>query len=309
MKGSDGAPLFDEWGTAIWAEASGEIRGGGILVQSDFNDSGAWQLDCMGFSGYPQGIPWVDGQENYVRADPADIVRDIWSHIQSKPGGDLGVVVDDTTTPVRVGEPDSDDNSTEGPYRLNWWETHDLGSVIDDLATLAPFDYMEEDFWDGDTLAHRFRIFYPMRGRRRHDLRFAIGENVVAVPEVDRGGDDYASEVLLLGAGEGRKQVRAHVSRQTGRLRRVAVVPAKDIKKKSVAAEEARLELRARQGLESIESFAVTNHPHAELGSFSVGDEVRIQGETGWFDLDMWARILEMTIVPESDTVTLKVQT
>src|SRR5690625_8035569 len=59
----DGKALLLPWACAIWAVASGEIRGGGILVRSEFNGQ-SWTIDCVGLSGYDACLPCtvVDSQ-------------------------------------------------------------------------------------------------------------------------------------------------------------------------------------------------------------------------------------------------------
>lgn len=54
------------------------------------------------------------------------------------------------------------------PYTLSWWENHDLGSVITDLAKETPFEYREHTAWDGeDALKHRLVLGCPEFGARR----------------------------------------------------------------------------------------------------------------------------------------------
>ena len=71
------------------------------------------------------------------------------------------------------------------PYELLWWESPDCGSEIDSLATQVPFDYRERHQWNADRteVEHFLDMAHPMLGRRRPDLRFAVGENVYVVPQ------------------------------------------------------------------------------------------------------------------------------
>lgn len=314
----DGRLLLEEWGTAVYAEKDGQIRAGGILVHSQLNGH-EWDLECVGFAGYPQGMAYTDSNF-FVVADPLDIVRHIWDHLQSQPGGDLGVVVDGTVSPVRIGtvlqQAEFDTQAgpvsfEHGPFKLAWYMTDDLGSEIDKLAKETPFDYTESHTWVEGTanqIEHRIHLHYPRRGRRREDLRFAIGENVLVIPEVTRDGDEYANEILSLGAGEGSSMIRAGVSRPDGRLRRVAVVTNKDSRSVREAATTANLELAARQGLDEIGSIEVIDHPHAPIGSWSEGDEIHVTGDAGWVDVDYWCRVLSTTMSPGSgDSATLTI--
>lgn len=103
LRADDGSLLLEEWGTLLYAEADGLIRWGGIVVSSQFDDA-AWAVEAAGFATYPHGLPYV-GDWSRVQVDPADAFREVWRHLQAQPGGNLGVVVSDTRTPVRRGTP------------------------------------------------------------------------------------------------------------------------------------------------------------------------------------------------------------
>lgn len=303
-----GQDIFRDWGTAIWAEADGEIKGGGILVGTTFQGPSV-EVTCMGLSGYPQGMPYLD-YGAWVQIDPLFAARHIWQHLQSQPGGNLGVVVDETTSPVRIGKPlenvafttgaGEEVDFEAGPYKLAWWQTDDLGAEFDKLAQSTPFDYNEETRWVGDQLEHRLRLHYPRKGQRRHDLRFAIGENIAVIPSASSSGEEYANEVLFLGAGEGRDMVRGTASRSEGRLRRAVVASDKAARSKLRANAGAKAELALRTDIETITSISVVDHQHAPFGSFDIGDEILVQGDFGWLDVYEWHRITSMTISPNN---------
>lgn len=309
LKGPDGRPLLEPWGSAIIAEAGGEIRGYGIVTDEPAWDGARWRIDTVGFSGYLAGLAYTGPEYAGVQVDPLDVVRRVWEHAQGEPGGDLGVVVDGTTSPVRIGDElrevefvtgDGQEVAFEaGPFKLNAWETDDLGAVVDELASSTPFDYLEESRWDGERVAHRLRLGYPTIGRRREDLRFVIGENVVAEPSLTAGV--YASAVQVFGAGEGREMVRSPVvSRDLGRLRRTLVVTDKSITSVRKATDRARAILAAAGGGVRLESLTIADHPHAPVGSFDVGDSIPLDGPTGWGgDLSGWVRVLELTVKPD----------
>lgn len=158
-------------------------------------------------------------------------------------------------------------------------------------------------------LSHFLRLGYPTLGRRLDDLRFVIGENVAEIPAVDFEGDDYADEVMVLGAGEGRKMIRATAVKPSGRLRRVAVVADKSQRSAASATSAASAEVAYRVGLPDVSDIAVRDHPHAPIGSWTVGDEIFLEGEAGWAgDIGLWVRIIEYSISPDtSDTARLTV--
>ena len=99
---STGRPIFDEWSTAIYAVESGVIRWGGLLVSSDFTGPG-WVLNAIGFRGYPNGNIYNGPVYTQNAIDPLNVVRYLWSYLQSQPNGNLGLAVDSTISNAIVG--------------------------------------------------------------------------------------------------------------------------------------------------------------------------------------------------------------
>ena len=316
---NDGNPVFREWSTAFYAEKDGVIRGGGILKTMTVED-GKVSLRAEGFASYPAGMPY-EGDTSFIDTDPLVIVRHIWDHLQGFEGGNIPVVLDGTTSPVRLGtEEDEVEFETgegetvqfeAGPYRLNFWSTHDLGREIDALAEETPFDYRESHEWVGDTIRHRIELGYPSLGAVRTDLRFVHGENVTVPLRMDFDGDTFATEVVVLGAGEGRKMLRQAARVNTlDRLRRVAVVEAKDARSDFRARAIAEAELSRRIGDAEIQTVQVLDHPNAPHGSFRPGDVIRVQNRYGGWggEAYIYVRILEVSYNPEDgDIATLTV--
>ena len=312
-------PWLLPWHCSIYAEdESGTIRGGGFVTPLDQSSDGV-KVDCVGRSGYPKGMPWVGDPVSLVQADPLAIVRQIWAHLQSQPGGDVGMNVDATTSPVRVGEPERDVSFTtgngqdvtfaSGPFTLDWWSTVDLGGEIDKLAIATPFDYLEHASWDtsGERLGHRLELGYPAIGTRREGLRLALGENVILTPSLSSGDEDYASEVHALGAGEGRSMVRAALTRASSGVRRVLTYADKTARSQSDLTSAARADLSWRDGTGALAELSVIEHPHAPLAALIPGVEIFVSGADGDLILDRWVRIVEVTMQPESDIARLRV--
>lgn len=317
LKGSDGQPILREYHTAVYAENDGEIRGGGILTDST-PDGPTFDLECIGFTGYGIGLPYTGPGYKGIKVDPLDVARYIWRHIQNQPGGDIGLEFAPTTTggKVKIGtelkqvEFDSQSGPVSfesGPYKLNWYTNHDLAGDLDDLASDTPFDYHERHFWDADgVLRHYVDLGYPKLGRRRDDLRFVYGANIFEPVKVSRAGALYASGTMVLGAGEGAamvKSIREPVRKPGDRLRRVAVVADDTIKTTDRAAKRADRENQWRSKIDDVTSVLAQDHPNAGLGDAQVGDEIRIEGRGDWIDVDMWVRILAISMEPENGNV------
>lgn len=314
LLGSDGQPLLMPWRTAMYTEQDGQIRSGHLLVASGYNGP-KWDLDASGFSGYPKGMGY-EGDTSWVEADPLDIVRHIWAHIQGGQDSNLGVSVDmQTRTPARVGKatiPNADGtvsgtgSTDDGPYRLVRWANHDLGKDIDDLAKSTPFDYHERHTWNADKsqVLHYLEFGYPGLGARRDDLRFVLGENVQTIPDIEEDGGDYANHVRMLGAGEGSAMVMGEARVSNGSLRRMLTVDDKTIEDAGRASLAARNEMRRRLSLATTPTVVVRNMiGGAQIGAFGVGDEIRLQADEPWRDIDLWFRVLTMTISPENPEI------
>ena len=192
------------------------------------------------------------------------------------------------------------------PYTLSWWENHDLGSVVTDLAKETPFEYREHTAWDGDNaLQHRLILGYPEFGARREDLRLEIGVNVTAPPPLTEG--EYASQVLVLGAGEGRAMLNASSYKERGRLRRTVVVERKDLTKLDRVQAEARTEVEWRDAEWNFDNLSLVDHPMCPYGSFTVGDYLYLTGDAGWAQLAQWVRVTEIAVDCVTGNIDLKV--
>lgn len=315
----DGLPVLLEWSTAIYAEYNGEIRAGCIVTDTTLQDEEI-QITSMGFAGYAKGMPYT-ASNYWIDVDPLFLARHIWTHLQSQPGGNLGLQVDAATaTPVRRGtaltqvEFDTQAGPVSfeaGPYRLAWYQTDDLGKELDDLATETPFDFRERHEWVGETdsIAHYLDFGYPTLGSQREGLRFVEGENIRVPPSRQRRGERFASEVLVLGAGEGSAMKRGESTLDRGsRLRRVAVVADKQLSSTLKANARARQEVAARQSKESVEEIVVTDTDAAPFGSWNDGDMILLTLDSDWGDIDVWVRVLATTYSPEAGTASLTVR-
>lgn len=298
-----------QWHAAIFAEKDGQIRGGGIIDYS-VRVGSVWRLECVGHSGYPNKMPYTGDGEVFTEVDPLDLYRFVWNHLQSFEDGNLGVVVDGTTSPVRIGSeeyvplyetPDPNDTTfDDGPIRFNWYETHDLGGFLQGLAEETPFDYEETFTFEDGAVGLGIDLYYPRRAVRREDLRFEVGVNISAPPDATEGESEYASEVMFLGAGEGREKIRAHAPRmQPGGLRRVAVVVDDTVKREAEAMSRARGELLARLGKRQIATLELIDTESLPISAIHLGDEIPLIGALGWDDAEpVWLRVVGITESP-----------
>lgn len=273
--------------------------------------------------------------------DPLDVVREMWAWRQAQPDGDLGVTLGATTTQYRLGAWHGarklNDDGTLGPinevndpitfdgplpiakptpargkqtywqYTLGWWDKVEIASRTDELARVVPFDYVETAQWTDAAKSDvdlGIRFGHPRIGAKR-DLTFIEGENLAAPPTVKRGSDDYANHVTAIGAGEGSKQLRATVGRRDGRLRRVRLLEATDLRSTASLRALASDTLLRTRHLADITTLAVTNHPSAPVGSYGVGDDILVQTGPSWQPTRMWVRITALDLDPVTEVTTI----
>lgn len=93
---------------SVWihAEQDGLIRGSGILQPSKVNDD-SFSIDAAGFTSYLHGIGF-QGTYSGIQIDPAVPAKLLWTHAQGFYNGNINVIVDDFSTPVRIGEEERD---------------------------------------------------------------------------------------------------------------------------------------------------------------------------------------------------------
>lgn len=311
-----GQPILRPWSTAIFAEQDNVIRHGTIITSLSKDDGGAGlSLTGVGFTAAIKGQPYV-GSVFFVQKDPLDIARHIWDHWQSFRGGNLGLQIDRTAkvgkligTKLEQVQFDTQAGPVSfeaGPYKLNEWETDDLGGKFDALATDYGFDYREDHAWNAarSGFVHTLDFGVPRIGRRRPDLRFVVGENVMVPPTETSDANAYYDTVLVRGAGEGATMKRAIVPRASEtRLRRVYIETDNTLKSTAAAAARGNGLLPFLTGQADVTSIAVYDTPQAGLGSWTEGDEVLLQTDTEWGDSSIWCRILSTTITPDDPNV------
>jgi hypothetical protein len=276
----------------------------------------AIDLEVMGVHGYAYGMPYGPNRTDsiaFVGADPLDIYRHVWTYLQGKNGGNVGLTVDPLKTGLKIGvelaqgQFDTINGPLtyeSGPYQLNWYSTTDLGKNIDDLASDTPFEFRELNAWNaaGTSVDTRIELAYPRFSARRTDLRFVVGDNVIIPPAVSFTGDDWANELLLLGNGDGRTMITGAASLPRGnRLRRVAVEEDKTIKDVTTANTRAYNLLKAKIEIGDLTSVTVLDHQMAPLGAAHAGDEIFLSLDYDWQEGEgYWVRIQNISYSPDT---------
>lgn len=333
---------IEAWACYLSYEENGTILASGILQPSDIDENGILSIEAEGPSAYAHGLPWM-GDYQGVQVDPIDVVRMMWDRILTRYFGDIHIIVDqDTVTNVRIGheKPPANDTGAEstgnlyggynpgndtpsagasgsiatgqGPYKLSWWEFTDMGQEIDNLAKNTPFDYVERFSWSDDKskILKYIDFGYPRIGRKRTDLGFRGGENIVsAIPVMETNGQ-YANQIIVSGAGQGRNMVwdQASDTPPEGRVHRVKVINDKSLKSRADCKALAQRVLQSSLLPHSVDRIIVDGtHPNAPFGSFQCGDDILVQGDLPWIgEIAIWHRIVSYEYDVETSQCTLK---
>lgn len=334
-------PLLSDHGTLIVADDGRTARAFIVeLVTEDADGQDRVRFSAVGFGNMVSDQPWDPaagavrdalsnvpgfrprtGEVAGVEVDPLDMVRAMW-HLVTAYEDTPDVAVDSTRSPVRIGEEEeevefetSDGQNVSfeaGPYRLSWHGTDDLKKEIDDLAVETPFEWREETAFnrmDASPPGLRIRLGYPrFESVRRDNLHFGIDTNVFD-PQL-RDDEDFFSEVLVVGNGEGAAKIRGHARRTGhGRMRRVKVISDQGVRSNKLANQVARDACdQADRDDRFIEACTVKDHPAARIGTFDVGDIITVKGRMvwGWHEQDCRVVSLDHDVAAHQARITLE---
>ncbi|MFK8851263.1 hypothetical protein [Streptomyces sp. Ac-502] len=291
----------------IYAEADGFLRWGGLI----------WRIDSEGRELHVEAAGWssylmrrhdhhgeLGGRGPYVNADPCKIIRDVWAYAQGQPDGNLGVVVDTTTSSAKVG-------TTAEPWHSYWYETPKLGDHIDHLVGEdgMPQYTCASEYQTNGTVKKRLLLGYPRLGARRTDISFRSGVNIVGAPRPEWDGDEYANVVIGRGSGEGTATRFAVDGVRNGSLRMEYVLELPTVNGTDVLGRRIAAERKKRIWMGEVTEITVRDHPNAPLGSWQIGDDVLVRVDTEWSYWSGWCRITAESYrpsdAPDQATLTL----
>jgi hypothetical protein len=109
--------------------------------------------------------------------------------------------------------------------------------------------------------------------------------------------------VIALGAGEERHMLREEAVVDDGKLKRHFIAPAKDLYSPLTLQVLARTTLAVAQNTVQYDNFDVYDHPNAPVGSWNLGDEIKIQTHSGYYELNDWVKIVGWSMAPDKPDV------
>ncbi|KIF66283.1 hypothetical protein HY68_36895 [Streptomyces sp. AcH 505] len=291
--------LLDPGTTLIYVEEAGDLTWGGLVWDARPQGS-EYAIEAASWSSYLMHRYDLDGELNgrgpYVYADRCKVIRDVWAYAQSITDGNLGVVVDSTTSTSTVGTP-------EDVLHSNRWDARALGDLVDDQVSAdASPDYSCTVAWNADKTdaIRRIRLGWPRLGARRTDISFSSGVNIVTDPEIELAGDDYAQVVIGMGAGDGSEKRRQISAIRNGRLRLEYTASFPEAAGDDVLKSLTDAELAKRLKLGSLNEITIRDTPAAPFRSWQVGDDVYTRVYNPWVEFVGWRRITGWTIRPDA---------
>lgn len=192
-------------------------------------------------------------------------------------------------------------------YKLDWWSTHDCLRELQALCLDAGFFMKATSNPPGGAPGHV--VSFHTVGNVNRRVQFVDGENVYVLPKLRVGGDEYATDVRVLGSGEGAKTVVADRNvRAGGRtgLGRVKTVVDKKVYTKKRAGTVADKELAHREGWLGVEQLQLVDVYQSGFGEFDVGDVVQyITLERRGLETSAWLLVESVEVEPVKELVTV----
>lgn len=165
-----------------------------------------------------------------------------------------------------------------GAYEIRPEDLPEALSEINNLCDEAGIEWTTDTKYSDDIPDLHINIHHPFAGSVRDDLVFEQGINIVSELHLVRDGEEYANAAIGVGAGEGDKAVRSSIASTSPRMRRVATVEDKSVKKASGLSSIMRAELNRRNGEPYVQEIEVVDHELAPMFSWNVGDHILVQG-------------------------------
>jgi hypothetical protein len=273
---------------ALYVERDGVIVWGGMLWTGEPDlDAGTFSLNGEGFLSYFRRRV-LRAQKVYVQQDQTTgIAKNLIDYAQSVTGGSIGI--------------DTSGVATSGVLRDRTYEAFErkfIGEAIEQLAAVENgFDFRFDSSWSGGTILNRFLTSYPNTGRQTNFV-LEVGAQLARL-SIKVDATSIATNVDEIGAGEGDLGLIATVSNPG----LIGVYPLLDDVESHVdvnvlATLTAYANRRLSVGRMPVVIPSVDYDPSLEpvLGSYVVGDIMRVRGGYGLASIDGMFRVMEINV-------------
>ena len=278
-------------------------------------ESGDMIVECVGFSDYPKGIPWLENW-NDIAVDPFEIVQRIWNHLQSFPNANLGIDVYPASSGTQMLPGYGYDGSILVfdffALFVRAIDFPDSGDYITGLSRDIPFDYFEEATWNEDRteVIKKIRLAYPSGGVRQDNMAFKLGDNVIQAELAEEKDIEWVSDVNIRGWFPGKVYSSRLSNADMTRARRTILEEDARIDSTERAAAWAKRKLTRRNVPKYWQTIIVDpNHSHAPWGHYALGDSLYVEGEYPWLgEIALWHRYLGWAYDEEKGLMQIKLK-
>ncbi len=270
----DGVPM---WGGIIWAfEAD--------LEQRVVRFAGKDFFSYYGMRTINNTTTWVAGVD-----DQFTIVEELIAYAAAQGGGDIGTTVVYESLTGRTRD-----------RTYYYFEHKTIAEAILQLAAVDDgFDFaIDYSGSQSAGLEHQLSLAYPRRGRTTN-LTFDTKKNVRLL-SWSQDALASANKVWAMGSGEGDNMVQTSAS-DPSKLASFplleTVTQHKDVTEQQTIIDHATQDLRRSSSpVESVEVEVRPDDEDGGLGSFIVGDTVRVIAQDGFVDIDQPMRVMGRTV-------------
>jgi hypothetical protein len=232
------------------AERNGVLDWAGIADSVAPSQNGP-VVSLVGLSAWLSRVDY-SGVYQVWETNTFDVLRELIDHATSKPRGinfvrpnlDSATTVGDPEPPAKPRKPPRHKHESKSAYqasaryhtwqtdltnwkntygsnqryKLVWWESPYVGAEFNNLASTTEFDWREQYRWVS-ALNPEFKInFADDLTATRTDFAVIDGVNVVGRLAPTDNDTAYANKIFEIGAGHGRKTLRATATYDDGRL-------------------------------------------------------------------------------------------
>lgn len=279
----------------VYVERDGVIVWGGMLWTLGVGvRPGTLALGAEGFHSYFRKRKLREDR-SYPQVDQTLIAGDLIDYSQVQAGGDIGI---DTTGVV-----------ASGVLRDRAWfgyERKNIGEAIEQLAAVSGgFDFRYQTDWIGGALVTRFLTAYPASGRPT-DHVFELGTNA-EVLDLDIEGKSGGWLIDAMGASPGIEATAVDPSKIGVEPLIEEALSFSDVQEAAVLLGHAERHLARTRDPVRIPRLQVLVDAVPVLGSYAVGDIVRVVGSYGYLALDGLYRVTEVSVrsSPDGETAAI----
>lgn len=291
---------FDPGRSALYVVRDGVCLWSGILWTWDASvRDNSITLNAEGWQSYWRHR-FLKSDVDYAAVDQAEIVADLIDWAQLQPGGNIGIDTSTATPTGRVRD------------RTWWsWERHNIGELIENLsAVIDGFHFAYPSTFDGSTFTTSLRIGYPATGRTTN-IVLEMGGNVELLG-LSSNGTSMVNHAEMIGSGQTADvPIRAGVD--TSLLDTTPLLESctsvSDVTDPTTLQEKADRALSLGRQPVQIPRLRIGADADPKIGTYDVGDRLRVRGSYGLMDLDDDYVLTEIAlrVAPDAESVDLTV--